>query len=51
MKYALIALVAVTLASCGKQFEKPVGYLTIPIYQTDINNVNATKAADIESTK
>ena len=51
MKNILILIAATaTLVSCGKQFEEPVGYITIPVYQSDINNVNAATGADINLT-
>jgi hypothetical protein len=46
MKNILILLAAsITLVSCGKTFEAPVGYLTVPVYASDIEAVNAVKNA------
>lgn len=47
MKKIISLLVAsITLASCdSKTFEAPVGYLTVPVYASDIEAVNAAKNA------
>jgi hypothetical protein len=46
MKNIIMLLTAVTLVSCdSKTFEAPVGYLTVPVYSSDIEAVNAAKNA------
>jgi hypothetical protein len=47
MKNILIILAAATtLVSCdSKKFEVPVGYMTVPVYASDIEAVNAAKNA------
>jgi len=47
MKNIIILLAAtIALVSCdSKTFEAPVGYLTVPVYASDIEAVNAAKNA------
>ena len=47
MKNILIILAAATtLVSCdSKTFEVPVGYMTVPVYASDVEAVNAAKNA------